>query len=322
MILRATVTAMLLLAVTLTASGQPAAKLPQVGSLTAGFSTATPTLGPFAEVLAAFGYIDGKTIHLQLRYAEGQVDRLPALAAELVQANVDVIVAWGIEPLEAARKATSRIPIVFVGRGDPVAAGVVTSLAKPGGNVTGISLGGPQIAGKRLELLRDALPGLSRVALLRDPSSEPGLVRETEAAARALNIRIVDVQVRTPADFDRAFGTAVRQGAQALVINETSMLSAHRDKLAELSLTNRLPAIGLFRSSAETGFLMSYGPDATDLRKRAASFVDRILRGAKPADLPFEQPTKFDLAINRKTAKALGLTIPAASLMRADLIVE
>ena len=322
MILRATVTAMLLLAVTLTASGQPAAKLPQVGSLTANFSTATSTLGPFTEVLAALGYVDGKTIHLHIRYAEGQVDRLPALAAELVQANVDVIVAWGIEPLEAARKATSRIPIVFVGRGDPVAAGVVASLAKPGGNITGISLGGPQIAGKRLELLREVLPGLSRVALLRDPSSEPGLARETEAAARVLNLRIVDVQVRTPADFDRAFRTAVRQGAQAVVINETSMLTAHRDKLAELALTHRLPAIGLFRSSAEVGFLMSYGPDAADLRKRAASLVDRILRGAKPADLPFEQPTKFDLVINGKTAKALGLTIPAGVLMRADLIVE
>jgi putative ABC transport system substrate-binding protein len=321
-ILRATVTAMLLLAGTLTASGQLAAKLPHVGLLTANFSTATSTLGPFTEVLAALGYVDGKTIHLHIRYAEGQVDRLPALAAELVQANVDVIVAWGIEPLEAARKATSRIPIVFVGRGDPVAAGVVASLAKPGGNITGISLGGPQIAGKRLELLRDVLPGLSRAALLRDPSSEPGLARETEAAARVLNLRIVDVPVRTPADFDRAFRTAVRQGAQAVVINETSMLTAHRGKLAELALTHRLSAIGLFRSSAEVGFLMSYGPDATDLRKRAASLVDRILRGAKPADLPFEQPTKFDLVINSKTAKALGLTIPARVLMRADLIVE
>ena len=321
MILRATVTATLLLAVTLTASGQPAGKLPQVGSLNTGCPSGTsPFLFPAA--LAAFGHVEGKTITLHFHCADGHSDRLPALAAELVRSNVDIIVAWGSGPLEAARKATSRIPIVVVGRSDPVATGVVASLAKPGGNITGITVGGPQTAGKRLELLREALPGLSRVALLRDPTSEPALLQETQAAARALNLRTLDFPVATPADFDRAFLGAVRQGAQAVVINESSMLTAHRARLAELSLTNRRAAAGLFRLSADAGFLISYGPDWADVNKRAASFVDRILRGAKPADLPFEQPTKFDLAVNLKTAKALGVTVPAGVLMRADHVVE
>jgi len=314
-----TVAAVLFFAAPLTASGQPPARVPHVGSLSTGMNTGTSVLsGP----LAALGYVEGKTIILQLRYAEGQVDRLPALAAELVQLNVDVIVAWGSEPLEALRKATSRIPIVMVGRGDPVATGLAASLARPGGNITGVTIGGPELAGKRLELLREALPRLSRVAVLRDPTAEAAIAQETESAARALNLRLLVFTVRAPADFDGAFQAAVRARAEAVHINETSMLTAHRAKLAELAVRNRLPAVGSLKGSAEAGFLMSYGPELSDWFRRAATFVDKILRGAKPADLPFEQPTKLELVINLKTAKALGLRLPQALLLRADQVLE
>jgi putative ABC transport system substrate-binding protein len=244
------------------------------------------------------------------------------LAADLVQLNVDVIVTWGSEPLEAVRKTTSRIPIVMVGRGDPVATGHVASLARPGGNITGITVGSPELAGKRVELLKEARPGLSRVAVLRDPTSELAIIQETESAARALNLRALVFTVRAPADFDGAFRAAVRDRAQAVLVNESSMLTAHRVKLAELAVKNRLPAIGSFKVSAEAGFLMSYGPDLSDVVRRAASFVDKILRGAKPADLPFEQPTKLEMVINMKTAKALGLTIPPSLLLRADQVIK
>jgi putative ABC transport system substrate-binding protein len=258
--------------------------------------------------LADLGYVEGKTIILEVRHADGQVDRLPALAAELVQLNVEVIVTWGVEPLEAVRKASSRIPIVMMGRGDPVASGLAASLAKPGGNITGVTLGGVELGGKRLELLREALPKLSRVAVLRDPTAEGALARETEAAGRALNLRLLPFTVRAPADFDDAFRAAARAGAQAMHINETSMLTAHRVTLAELAVRNRLPTIGSLKVSAEAGLLMSYGPEMSDWVRRAATFVDRILKGARPGDLPFEQPTKFELVLNLKTAKALGLS--------------
>ena len=314
-----TVAAGVCLAAPLTASGQPAARVPHVGSLSTGMSPGTSVLsGP----LAALGYVEGKTINLQLRYAEGRVDRLPALAAELVQLNVDVIVAWGSEPLEAVRQATSRIPIVMVGRGDPVATGMAGSLAKPGGNITGVTLGGPELAGKRLELLRDALPRLSRVALLRDPTVEQAVAQETESAARALKLRLLVFMVRAPSDFDGAFRAAVRARAEAVHIHESSMLTAHRARLAELAVRNRLPVIGSWKVSAEAGFLMSYGAEPSDLFRRAATLVDKILRGAKPADLPFEQPTRFELVINLKTAKALGLSIPQPLLLRADQLIE
>ena len=295
------------------------AGVPRVGSLSTG-SPVTNNL--FSEALQALGFIEGKTIILEVRGAEGRVDRLPALAAELVQLNVDVIVAWGVEPLEAVRKATNRIPIVMVARGDPVATGFVASLAKPGGNITGVTVAGPEIAGKRLELLKEALPGLSRVAVLRDPAHEPAYLHETESAARALNLRLLVLTVRAAADLDGAIKVAVKQRAQAMLINETSMLSAHRAQLAELAIRNRLPVIGSWKPSAQAGFLMSYGPETSDLFRRPATYVDRILKGAKPADLPIEQPRTFEMVINLKTAKALGLSLPRQLLLRADQIIE
>jgi putative ABC transport system substrate-binding protein len=311
-------TSVVLLAAPLAAEAQSGARVPRVGSLTTGAGTGTNTL---SEGLRALGYVEGRTIVLELRYAEGHVDRLPILAAELVQLNVDVIVAWGVEPVEAARTATSRIPIVMVARGDPVATGLVASLAKPGGNITGVTVGDAELAGKRLELLRVALPRLSRVAVVRDPTSELAIMQETEAAARALNLRLLVFTVRAPADFDGAFQAAARQGAEAVLVNETSMLTAHRAKLGELALSSRLPMVGSWKSSAQAGFLMSYGPEQSDLFRRAATYVDKILKGAKPGELPIERPAKFELVINL-TAKALGLTIPPSLLGRADEIIH
>jgi putative ABC transport system substrate-binding protein len=323
MILRVALTVVLalgVLAAPLTTSGQPAARVPRVGSL---LTVVNPgTRSALSADLQALGYVEGRTIILEERYAEGRVDRLPALAAELVQLNVDVIVAWGAEPLEAVRKATSRIPIVMVAGGDPVATGLAASLAKPGGNITGVTVGVPEIAGKRLQLLREALPGLSRVAVLWDPTSEPATLQETERAARALNLRLLVFTVRAPADFDGAFQAAIRARAEAVQINETSMLTAHRAKLAELAVKSRLPAVGLWRSAVQAGFLMSYGPEPSDLFRRVATYVDKILKGAKPADLPIERPTKFELVINLKTAKTLRLTIPQSVLSRADQVIE
>ena len=302
------------------ASGQASARAPRLGSL----NTSAKGPGPFslAAPLAALGYVDGQTIALELRYADGHVERLPALAGELVRLNSDVIVAWGVEPVEALRKATDRIPIVMVGSSDPVGMGLAASLARPGGNVTGVSFGGPELAGKRLELVREALPGLSRVALLRDPSALAASVQASESAARALNLRLDVVAVNGPGDFDRAFKAAVRARSGAMLLNESSMLTAQRATLAGLSIKHRLPVIGSLKVSAQAGFLMSYGVDLSHVSQRVASLVDKILKGAKPGDLPFEQPTKFELVINKKTAKALGLTVPPPLLQRADQVIE
>jgi len=309
-----------LLAAPLGASGQPSTKLPLVGSLSSGPNTQGPSI--LAGPLAALGQVEGKTFVLEMRYAEGRVDRLPVLAGELVRLNAAVIVTWGVEPLEAVRKATNRIPIVMVGSSDPVAMGLAASYANPGGNVTGVTFGGSQLAGKRLGLLRDALPGLSRVALLRHPATEPASVQQTESSARALKLRLQVFSVKTPADLSGAFKAAVKGRADAMLVNETSMLTAQRAKLAELGIQNRLPVIGSLRQSAEAGLLMSYGVDLPHVTQRIVTQVDRILKGARPGDLPFEEPTKFELVINLKTAKALGLTIPQSILLQADQVIE
>ena len=300
---------------------QPAPKVPRVGSLSTGPRTAAAA-SVLSEPLLALGYVEGKTIIVERRYAEGRVDRLPALAGELVQLNADVIVAWGVEPLEAVRKTTSRIPIVMVGGTDPVATGLAASLSRPGGQVTGVTFGGPELAEKRLELLREALPGLSRVVLLWDPSSLPASVRQTESAARALNLHLDVFTVNAAADLKGAFKSAVKGRAGAMQLNESSMLTAQRAKIAELSIRSRVPVIGSLKQSADAGLLMSYGVGLPHVNQRVAALVDKILKGARPGDLPFEEPTKFELVINLKTAKALGLTLPPALLARADEVIE
>jgi len=266
--------------------------------------------------------VEGKTFVLETRYAEGRVDRLPALAGELVRLNPAVIVTWGVEPLEAVLKATNRIPVVMVGSNDPVAMGWAASYARPGGNVTGVTFGGSELAGKRLGLLRETLPGLSRVALLRDPATLPATVQQAESSARALKLRLEIFAVKTPADLSGAFKAAVKGRADAMLVIESSMLTAQRARLAELGIQNRLPVIGSLRLSAEAGLLMSYGVDLPHVAQRIATQVDRILKGARPGDLPFEEPTKFELVINLKTAKALGLTIPPSVLAQADEVIQ
>jgi len=310
--------AIALSAAPLSAEAQPARKVPRVGYL-----VMTGTGASLREGLRALGYVEGQTIIIEFRSAEGRLDRIPALAAELVRLNVDVLVAGGPEPLEAARKETSRIPIVMVAQADPVATGLVASLAKPGGNITGLTVGGPELAGKRLQLLKEAMPGLSRVAVLQDPYVlGSGVPQETESAARALSLRPLVFTVRAPADFDSAFQAAVRERAEAVLVNETSMLFAHRAQLAALAARSRLPVVSIFRQSAQAGYLMTYGPNMSDLFRRTATYVDKILKGAKPSDLPVEQPTKFELVINMKTAKALGITIPQSLLQRADEVIQ
>jgi len=309
------------LAAPLAAGAQPAPKVPRVGSLSTGPRSAAAA-AVLSEPLVALGYVEGKTIIVERRYAEGRVDRLAALAGELVQLNVDVIVTWGVEPLEAVRKATSRIPIVMVGGNDPVATGLAASLSRPGGQVTGVTFGGPELAGKRLDLLREALPGLSRVVLLRDPSSLPASVRQTESAARALNLHLEVFTVKAAADLEGAFKSAVKARAGAIQLIESSMLTAQRAKIAELAIRSRVPVIGSLKPSAEAGLLMSYGVGLPHVNQRVAALVDKILKGARPADLPFEEPTKFELVVNLKTAKILGLTIPPSLLGRADEIIQ
>jgi ABC-type uncharacterized transport system substrate-binding protein len=264
---------------------------------------------------------------IEYRDAEGKPERLSALAAELVALKVDVIVAAGAPHALAVKQTTRTIPIVFAVAADPVTDGLVTSLARPGGNVTGLSSFGPELVGKRLELLRQAVPGVSRVAVLWQPGgsgerTDKDMLKRAEVAARALGVRLQFVEARGPADIDRAFSDMTRERADALIVLGSPMFFAERRRLVDLAAKHRLPALYSARDSVDAGGLMSYGQNFADLFRRAATYVDKILKGAKPADLPVEQPTKFELVINLRTAKALGLTIPPSLLARADQVIE
>ena len=265
---------------------------------------------------------------IEYRDAEGKLERLPALAAELVALKVDVIVAAaGTLAALAAKQATKTIPIVFIAVGDPVTSGLVTSLARPGGNVTGLSALSPELTSKWLELLKQAVPAVSRVAFLLQPGAlgertEKDILKEADVAARALGVQLQVVEARGPADFDRAFSDMASARAGALMVLSTPMFSSARGRLLDLAAKNRLPTLFTFREYVDAGGLMSYGPNLADLFRRAATYVDKILKGAKPGDLPVEQPTKFELVINLKTAKALGLTIPQSLLLRADEVIQ
>jgi putative ABC transport system substrate-binding protein len=264
---------------------------------------------------------------IEYRDAEGKFERLPALAAELVALKVDVIVAGGLQHALAAKQATRSLPIVFGSVPDPVEAGLVTSLARPGGNLTGLAALAQELVGKRLEQLKLVVPGVRRVAILWQPGAFPertakDILKEAEVAARALGVRVQFVEARDPGDFDRAFSEMTRERAGALAVSPNTMFINERRRLADLAAKNRLPALYPTRESVDAGGLMSYGPNLADSFRRAATFVDKILKGAKPGDLPVERPTKFELVINLKTAKALGLTIPPAVLQRADQVIE
>ena len=264
------------------------------------------------------GYVDGKNIAIEYRYTEGELDRLPDLAAELVRLNVDVIVTGAISSVRAAKNATATIPIVFV-VGDAVDSGLVSSLARPGGNATGLTFLAPELDGKRLELLKEAFPKVTRVAFLwRVPTTRGDLLKEAEAVAKTLGLRLQSVGVRGPDDFESAFKTAKSGGAEALIVIANPLANTHRVRIVDLAAKNRLPAIYPSTVFVEAGGLMSYAPDIVDNWRRAAIYVDKILKGAKPADLPVEQPKKFEFVINLKAAKQIGVTIPPNVLARAD----
>jgi putative ABC transport system substrate-binding protein len=268
--------------------------------------------------------VEGQNIAIEYRWAEGEYGRLPTLAPELVRLNVDIIVAAPTVAIQAAQQATGMIPIVMALANDPVGSGFVASLARPGGNVTGLSLFSPELSGKRLELLKETIPKLSRVAVLWNPSnpSVPPLLRETEAAAHALRLRLQLLEVRGPTEIDRAFSAIARDRAGALLVLPDPTAVDQQKRILDLAAKSRLPAMYWSRELVEAGGLMAYGANAPDMFRRAATYVDKILKGAKPADLPVEQPTRFELAINLKTAKALGLTFPPSILVRADQVIQ
>jgi putative tryptophan/tyrosine transport system substrate-binding protein len=280
--------------------------------------------GAFVQGLRELGYADGQNISLEYVSSEGKYERLPALAAELVRRKVDVIVVPADQNALAVKQATSSIPIVMIG--DPVGTGLVANLARPGGNITGLSaLAGPEIVGKQLELLKATLPQVSRIAILRNPGNPTHAIwlRQAEIAARSLTIQVQTLEARGPDEFGRAFKAMTTEGVGAVLILTDGMFSNHMIRIADLAMKSRLPAMGPRNMvDAGAGILMSYGPIGPELFRRAATYVDKILKGAKPGDLPIEQPTKFELVINLKTAKALGLTIPPSLLLRADQAIE
>jgi putative ABC transport system substrate-binding protein len=313
------------LVASLAAEAQPAGKMPQVGILSQGSpSTSSPFHDRLREGLRELGYVEGQNIVIEYRWAEGKYDRLPELAAELVRLKVDLIVADGTAGVHAAQRTTSTIPIVMTSAGDPIRTGLVASLAKPGGNITGLSVFGPDIAGKQLELLKEVVPKLARVAVLTNPDNQVSefRVKEIEASARVLRVQVQVVEARSINDFDSAFSAIAREHANALFVLPDWFFLLHRTRIADLAAKRHLPTMFGVRDFLEAGGLMAYGPDLGALFYRAATYVDKILKGAKPADLPVEQPTQFVLAINLKTAKALGLTIPQSVLLRADEIVR
>ena len=311
--------ALSLLAAPLATQGQPAGRVYRIGFLLLAARDPRAT-EDFAQALRALGYVEGQNVVIEYRIAEGQVDRLPGLAAELVRLPVDVILTFGTPTARAAKQATATTPIVFNVGTDPVHEGLVASLARPGGNLTGVTIGPVEIEGKRLELLKETVPRLSRVAYLWDAAVGPSPA--SSQPAQILGIQVQFLEVKGPQDFTQAFEAASRGRAQALYVDDTPMLVRHHVEIAHLAARSRLPAVAAFRQFAEAGLLMSYGVNTADLHRRRAALVDKILKGAKPADLPVEQPTRFDLVINVKTAKALGLAIPPSMLVRAAEVIE
>src|SRR5437868_2877156 len=310
----------------LTADAQQPGKMPRIGILNHA-SAAAATYDPFFQALRELGYTEGQNLAIEFRFAHWQLDRLPALAAELVALKVDVIVAGATPAARAAKEATRTIPIVAVSVGDPVGDELIASLGSPGGNVTGNTFLGPELVAKRLQLFRDAVPGFSRLAAIWHPGAYgertmQGFLQETEATARKLGIELQLVQALDAADLENAFSAITRWNADALIVLPSTMLFAEHRRVVELAAKTRLPAMYAAREFVDAGGLMSYGSNLADLNRRAATYVDKILKGAKPADLPVEQPTKFELLVNLKTARELGLTINREFLLIADEVIE
>jgi putative ABC transport system substrate-binding protein len=309
----------------LAVDAQQAKKIPRIGFLESGGAERMKSrLAAFQQGLQELGYLEGKNIVVEQRYASGKFETLPELAAELIRLNVDVILAGGAPAAHAAKKITTTIPIVIGNAADPVGTGLVTSLARPGGNITGLSDFNLGVVTKRLELLKEVVPSASRVAVLLNPANptNPLQLKELQAVAPALGVTLLPFEAKRPDDIDRAFTTIRKERSGAILVFGDPMLQTHQRRIAELAAKNRLPAIWAHRESVDAGGLMSYGTNFDDLYRRAATYVDKILKGAKPADLPVEQPTKFELIINLKTAKTLGLTIPQFVLFRADQVIQ
>ncbi len=317
-----------LLAAPVAARGQPSGRVPHIGFLSLDYAGNPTGAESFRQGLRDLGYVEGRTIFVEYADARGQLDRIPALAAGLVAKRVDVIVAPNVLATRAASQATRTIPIVFAGLTDPVADGFVASLARPGGNVTGLSNLSPELVAKRLEFLKQAAPRTTRVAILWQPGgggegvSHQEMLAKATTAARSLGVTLQVVEARAPADFDAAFARMAQDRADGLTVLGTPMFFVERARLVERAARQRIPAVYSTRQFADAGGLMSYGASLDDLLRRSTTYVDRILKGARPADLPVEQPTKFELVVNARTAKALGLAIPPVVLNRADRVIE
>jgi putative ABC transport system substrate-binding protein len=314
-----------LLAAPLAIHAQPPSKLVRIGYLESGSAApGTPYLEAFRRGLGDLGWVEGQTIALEVRYAGGKFDRLPELAAELVRLKVDLIFASTTPGALAAKHATTTIPIVIGFVADPVGSGVVASLGHPGGNITGWTHQGLDLRAKYLDLLKEAVPRATRIGALMNPANpiHVGSLENLEAAARALKVQLHPAWVQDPKDFEKTFSRLVQEGVQALAVLPEGMFLTQKDVIIGLAARSRIPALYGVIEFAEAGGLMAYGVDLPDMFRRGASFVDRILRGARPADLPVEQPTTFELVVNLRTAKALGLTIPPSLLVRADKIIE
>ena len=314
-----------LLAGPLAAEAQQAGKVPRIAFISTTSPGSSPATEAFLRGLRDLGYIEGQTIAVEWRWGRGTTERFPEFAADAVRLKVDAIVAANGPAGYAAQGATRTIPIVIPTMSDPVGDGFVATLARPGGNITGLTLQRPELLSKRLQLFKEALPIVSQMALLVDLSEKNSsrLVGEAESAARVLGVRLHPiVEARDPGELDRAFGTITREGARAVFLIESTMFYANRVRLAERGLKGRLPIMCQVQENVAAGCLMSYGASLPDLFRRSANFVHKILKGTKPGDLPVEQPTKFELVINLKTAKALGLTMPPSLLLRADQVIE
>lgn len=304
------------------AEAQPARKPARVGVLLFSTPAGDANLAAFRRGLAELGYVEGRNLDLLYRYAEGRPERLPALAAELAALSPDLIFAMGGDVAPFARTATSTIPIVVAVSNDPVQAGLVASLARPGGNVTGVTFIASDLAAKRLQLLKEAVPGISRVAVLWNPDHVDPEYRETQAAGRVLGIRIQSLEARHPDDFDTAFRAAAAEGAQALVVVSSRLTTFNRQRIMALAARQRLPVVSGWGPWAEEGALMSYGPDLDAIVQRAATHVDRVLRGANPAQVPIERPTTHELVLNLRAARTLEMTLPEPLRAQATRVVD
>ena len=315
----------LLVAAPVPVEAQEPTRVWRIGFLGSGsFSSNDPRVEALRRGLRELGYAEGRNLAFEFRWAGGNADRLPALAAELAKLKVNAIVTQGTQATDAARRAASTIPIVFAVAGDPVGTGLVTSLARPGGNVTGLTDIAPEIAGKRLELLREAMPGITRIAVLWNPANPSAApqVKDTGAVARTFGLSVRSLELADVSQLDGAFAGAVQDQAQAVIVLSDGALYGRRVRIAELAAKHRLPCVAWTPEFAESGCLMTYGANVVEMHRRAAVLLDKVLRGASPGGLPVEQPTGFELVVNLKTAKALGLRIPSKVLARADRVIE